>query len=31
MWIDGVRDEEVLERIKEERNTIHTVKRRKVN
>jgi hypothetical protein len=31
MWTDGGRNEEVLERVKEERNIIHTVKRKKVN
>jgi len=30
-WIDLVRNEEVLRRVKEERNIVHTVKRRKVN
>jgi hypothetical protein len=30
-WTDHVRNEEVLQRIKEERNIIHTVKRRKAN
>jgi hypothetical protein len=29
--IDGVRNEEVLHRVKEERNIIQTVKRRKAN
>jgi hypothetical protein len=28
-WTDHVRNEEVLHRVKEERNTIHTIKRRK--
>jgi hypothetical protein len=28
-WTDRVRNEEVLHRVKEERNIIHTVKRRK--
>jgi hypothetical protein len=28
-WTDGVRNEEVLHRVKEERNILHTVKRRK--
>jgi hypothetical protein len=28
-WTDRVRNEEVLPRVKEERNIIHTVKRRK--
>jgi len=31
MWADGVRNKEVLERVKEERNIISTVKRMKVN
>ena len=30
-WADRVRNEEVLHRVKEERNIIHTVKRRKGN
>jgi hypothetical protein len=30
-WTDRVRNEEVLHRIKEERNIIHTIKRRKAN
>ena len=30
-WTDRVRNEEVLHRVKERRNIIHTVKRRKVN
>ena len=30
-WTDRVRNEEVLHRVKEKRNIIHTVKRRKVN
>jgi hypothetical protein len=30
-WTDRVRNEEVLHRVKEERNIIHTVKRRKAN
>jgi hypothetical protein len=30
-WTDRVRNEEVLHRVKEERNIIHTVKRRKSN
>ena len=30
-WTDRVRNEEVLHRIKEERNILHTVKRRKAN
>jgi hypothetical protein len=30
-WTDRVRNEEVLFRVKEERNIIHTIKRRKVN
>jgi hypothetical protein len=28
-WTDRVRNEEVLHRVKEERNIIHTIKRRK--
>jgi hypothetical protein len=28
-WTDRVRNEEVLHRIKEERNILHTIKRRK--
>jgi hypothetical protein len=31
IWTDRVRDEEVLQRIKEERNIVHTIKRRKAN
>ena len=30
-WTDGVRNVEVLQRAKEERNVLHTVKRREVN
>jgi hypothetical protein len=30
-WTDRVRNEEVLQRVKEERNIVHTIKRRKVN
>ena len=30
-WTDRVRNEEVLHRVKEERNIVHTVKRRKAN
>jgi coproporphyrinogen III oxidase len=30
-WTDRVRNEEVLQRVKEERNIVHTVKRRKAN
>jgi hypothetical protein len=30
-WTDRVRTEEVLHRVKEERNILHTVKRRKAN
>jgi hypothetical protein len=30
-WADSVRNEEVLYRVKEKRNIIHTVNRRKVN
>jgi hypothetical protein len=30
-WTDRVRNEEVLHRVKEERNIVHTIKRRKVN
>ena len=30
-WTDHVRNEEVLHRVKEERNILHTVKRRKAN
>jgi len=30
-WIDSVRNEEVLNRVKEERNNLHTRKRRKTN
>jgi hypothetical protein len=30
-WIDRVRNEEVLHRVKVERNIVHTIKRRKAN
>jgi hypothetical protein len=30
-WTDRVRNEEVLDRVKEERNIVHTIKRRKTN
>jgi hypothetical protein len=30
-WTDHVRNEEVLQRVKEERNILQTVKRRKAN
>jgi ribosomal 50S subunit-associated protein YjgA (DUF615 family) len=30
-WTDRVTDEAVLHRVKEERNIVHTVKRRKAN
>jgi len=30
-WIDCVRNEEVLQRVREEGNILHTVKRRKAN
>jgi hypothetical protein len=30
-WTDRVRNEEVLHRVKEERNNVHTIKRRKAN
>jgi hypothetical protein len=30
-WTDRVRNEEVLQRVKEDRNILHTVKRRKAN
>jgi hypothetical protein len=30
-WTDRVRNEEVLNRVKEERNIVHTIKRRKAN
>jgi hypothetical protein len=30
-WTDGVRNEEVLQRVKEERNILHTVNRREAN
>jgi hypothetical protein len=31
IWTDLVRNEEVLHRVKEERNIVHTIKRRKAN
>jgi hypothetical protein len=31
IWTDCVRNEDVLHRVKEERNILHTIKRRKVN
>jgi hypothetical protein len=31
IWTDRVRNEEVLHRVKEERNIVHTIKRRKAN
>jgi hypothetical protein len=31
IWTDHVRNEEVLQRVKEEGNILHTVNRRKVN
>jgi hypothetical protein len=31
IWTDRVRNEEVLHRVKEERNITHTIKRRKAN
>jgi hypothetical protein len=31
IWTDRVRKEEVLHRVKEERNILHTIKRRKAN
>jgi hypothetical protein len=31
VWTDRVRNEEVLHRVKEERNILHTIKRRKAN
>jgi hypothetical protein len=31
IWTDRVRNEEVLHRVKEERNILHTIKRRKAN
>jgi hypothetical protein len=31
IWTDLVRNEEVLQRVKEERNIVHTIKRRKAN
>jgi hypothetical protein len=30
-WVDRVRNEEILHRVKEERNILHTIKRRKAN
>jgi hypothetical protein len=30
-WTDRVRNEAVLHRVKEERNIVHTIKRRKAN
>jgi hypothetical protein len=30
-WMDCVKNEEVLHRVKEEKNIIHTIKRRKAN
>jgi hypothetical protein len=30
-WTNRVRNEEVLHRVKEERNSLHTIKRRKAN
>jgi hypothetical protein len=30
-WADGVRNEEILHSVEEERNTLHTVKERKAN
>jgi hypothetical protein len=30
-WTDRVRNEEVLQRVKEEKNIVHTIKRRKAN
>ena len=30
-WIDRVRKDEVLQKVKEERNIVHTIKRRKAN
>jgi hypothetical protein len=30
-WTDRVRNEDVLRRVKEERNIVHTIKRRKAN
>jgi hypothetical protein len=30
-WADCMRNEEVLHRVKEDRNIIHTIKRRKAN
>jgi hypothetical protein len=31
IWTDRVRNEEVLQRVKKEKNILHTVKRRKTN
>jgi hypothetical protein len=31
IWIDRVRNEEVLHKVKEKRNILHTIKRRKAN
>jgi hypothetical protein len=31
VWTDRVRSEEVLQRVREDRNILHTVKRRKAN
>jgi hypothetical protein len=31
IWIDDVKNEEILHRVKEEKNIIHTTKRRKGN
>ena len=30
-WNDGVKNEEVLQRVKEERNILYTIKRKKAN
>jgi hypothetical protein len=30
-WTDSVRNEEILNRVKEDRNIVHTIKRRKAN
>jgi hypothetical protein len=30
-WTDPVRNEDVLQRVKEERNIVHTIKRKKAN
>jgi hypothetical protein len=30
-WIDRVKNEEVLQRVKEERNILHTIKSRKIS